>query len=276
MTFKGNGVKVIVGGLSFIIASIAALFIVEFDTDYAYSVAIWDYWTVRNYFFISVSTFIFLNIFGLADNLITKTKSTAESNLKGLYGYILGTLIYFAIGWFVYDFRPRIFCLTIPIFLTTIGFTLKSNKTDKPMFTKKILLISNMILISFLFVMMLNFYFEYESKQEAFEYAQSQFKEIDDRYLDHLDSLDNVFQNKTFPILKKLNNDTLESVVVEQLKLHSAFSKYRRTNEFIEATQLNYLEIYSEMRIMFIIGFIVMTLLNGLYIVFLIRDTRSK
>jgi hypothetical protein len=284
MTRKEILVKAITTGLSLLTSVSAGLYVLTWDThnsldvlNASYSV-IWDYQVVRVYILISASLFASLNVFRQIEILFSRPiKSISNSNIGGIYSYVLGTIIYAIFIQFVFDFRLRVLGLVIPIILTTIGFNLNIVKDTKELARKKVLILANIVLLIFWSATAIYIYVDLEYKRKGFEEAKSYFKELDSKYLKHGDSLRNVFDTHgfNFKLLKQLKNDTLESLVIEQMKLYSEFSKYREMNDYALHAHLNYIYNYEELRTMILVGLISVLFINGIYLTYLYRDKKA-
>jgi len=269
MTRKQTLIKLIVVGLSLFTSVFGAIYILTWDIHSALYSVFWDYQFIRVYVLISVITFISLNVFRQFENLLVQsTRPTSNSNLGGLYSYLLGTIIYLIFLQFVFDFRLRVFGLAIPISMTTIGFNLNITKNDpKEMARKKVLIMANIVLLIFWSLTTIYLTINLEYKKSYIEEAKVNIEKIETQYLQQGDSLWSVFSsNKEF-----YDNKKLESIVLAQLKLHREFSQFLQTNDYIQQTHLDYLLDYIEMRTMMLFGLLMVILLNGLYLYYLIK-----
>jgi hypothetical protein len=269
MTKKQILIKTIIAGLSLGTIAFAALYILKWDIHNALYSVIWDYQLVRVYALISVTTFILLNAFRQIEYLLSQTtKSTSNSNLGGLYAYIVGTIIYAIFLEFIYDFNLRVIGLTIPIVLTTIGFNLNIVKNDSKTARKKVLIIANIILLIFWSVPTIYLTMDIDNRKNHIEEIKEDLKKVKTQYLQRGDSLWAVFSsNKEF-----MDNKQMEPIVLAQLKLNREFIKFQETNDYIEYIHLDYLANYDEIKTMMFAGLIIVILLNGIYLIYLIRD----
>ena len=250
-----------------------AWLLVKWDDPRSFYGVIWDYPTVRLYFLISTSTFVTLNIFQLVEWTITKESSFIWArNTKAMYGYLLGTGIYFTVGLFVFDLYPRLLGLVIPIALTNIGFNLNSVRITREMSRRRVLLMANIAVLAFWSMTTIYLTIDLEYKKNYIEEAKANLKKVDAQYLQRGDSLWTVFSNnKEFS-----DNKSLETIILAQLKLHREFSEYIETNDYIEYTHLDYLQNYTEMRTMLLVGLLMVVLLNGVYLIYLFKDGKGN
>lgn len=268
MTRKQILTRSVVAGLSLTTITIAVSYILEIDIHSALDSVIWDYQFVKVYAFISVMTFISLNAFRLIEYLLTQTNSTSNSNLGGLYAYFLGTIIYAIFAGFIYDFHLRVIGLTFPIVLTTIGFNFNIVKSDAKTARKKILILTNIILLIFWSVPTVYLTMDLERRKNEIEEMKVDINKVKTQYLQRGDSLWVVFSsNKEF-----FENKLMEPIVLAQLKLNREFSKFQDTNDYIEFIHLDYLANYEDIRDMMIAGLIIVVLLNGIYLTYLVKD----
>jgi hypothetical protein len=255
---------------SLLISLTLAWVLVRWDDPRSFYTVIWDYPTVRLYFLISASTFTTLNIFRLVERTLTREVSFIWTrNTNAMYGYLLGTVIYFTFCLFVFDMYPRVLGLIIPIVLTNIGFNLSSVKIKEEWNRRRVLVIANIVVLAFWSMTSIYLAIDLEYKKSYIEEAKANLKKIDNHHLQRIDSLWTVFSNKR----EYLDNDSLEAIMIAQLRLHQEFSKYRETNDYIEYSHVDYLWNYSQMRTMLLVGLLMVVLLNGVYLIYLFRDS---
>lgn len=246
--------------------------LVKWDDPRSFYEVIWDYPTVRLYFLISASTFTTLNIFRLVERRLTKEASFIWTrNTNAMYGYLFGTVVYFTLGLFVFDLYPRVLGLSIPIVLTNIGFNLNGVKIKEELNRRRVLVIANIVVLAFWSMTSIYLAIDLEYKKGYIEEAKTNLKKIDNQHLQRIDSLWTVFSNKR----DYFDNDSLEAIIIAQLRLHQEFSKYRETSDYIEYSHVDYLWNYTQMRTMLLVGLLMVVLLNGVYLIYLFRDSKA-
>lgn len=261
--------------VTIIFSSLTIVHLIGYRTD---GTLIWDYESLKLYVLVSIAIFGALNAFRKIE--ITFTKENARyvsSNLSGLYGYILGTLIYFIVGLLTLDYLIRVLSLIIPIFTTIIGFNFskKANVEIKSP-KRKLLIIMNVILLTFWSLILVDLQSFLNYRRSVFKEDRKYFEKIDSQFQKRSDSMANViFKKLDTKTFKKLNNDTLESVIIGQLNLYSEFSRYRDANPLTSDWNEVFLFEYKEMNTMLIVGFIAIVFLNAIYILYSIRDEKA-
>ncbi len=268
-------IKFFIISLSALTALTLAWTLVRWDDPRSFYSVIWDYQTVRLYFLISVSTFITLNVFKQIEWILTRESSFIWArNTKAMYAYLLGTVIYFTLGLFVFDLAARIIGLIMPIALTIIGFNLSSMTITKEMGRKRLLIMANIALLVFWSMTTIYMTIDLEYKKDYIEEAKKNLTKIDTEFLQHADSLRAVFDRSNGYNVKQLDTKTLESLVIGQLRLHQEFQEFRDFNEYTRYTHADYLWNYGQMITILQVGLLLVILLNGLYLIYLIRDSK--
>lgn len=146
----------------------------------------------------------------------------------------------------------------------------------KEMSQRKVLIMANIVLLAFWSMTTIYLTNDLKFKKRYIEEAKENIKRIDAKFLQRADSLRAVFnRNKGFDI-DQLDNKTLESLLIAQLELHQEFKEFRHINEYTEYTHADYLWNYSQMITMLQAGLLMVILLNSLYLIYLIRDSKGN
>lgn len=197
--------------LSLIAIIFTSLTLIYWDDLHSHEDLIWDYEPIRLYVLISIGIFALLNAFRKIETIITKQSGLFTlSNLSGLYGYILGTIIYFIIGLITFDYTTRFYGLLIPILLTIIGFHFNRSKIEKKLPRKKLLITVNVVVLTFWLLILIDFQAFLNYRQSVFGADRKYFQQIDAKFQTKSDSLAHIIFDKLDPkIFKQLKNDTL-------------------------------------------------------------------
>ncbi|GAB1444431.1 hypothetical protein MASR2M41_00340 [Flammeovirgaceae bacterium] len=250
-----------------------AIFLTGWDIHQSLYGFVWDYQLVRLYALVSISLFITINGFRLIEVLILKIeRSTSASNLSGFYGYVLGTIIYIVYLLFIQDYSSRVFGLAIPILLTILGFNYFESAGDKKQTRMRLILLINIVILLAWSITVFNLYVTLQYDRDSFDDGKKYFTELEKKYFSNSDSLARVYSKVLSPkVLDRIENDTLKSILYNQMDLFLEFKTYRESISNLTYSQYEYIWKYNEMRTMIGVGLIFVLILNAIYLTYLIK-----
>jgi hypothetical protein len=200
---------------------------------------LWDFNFIKVFASVSVVCFIIINMFGF---LLLKLEKTLDKiwskNLNTLYGYVIGTVIYFLINLTTYNLQFRILTLLIPLSGILIGYYfIKGHATNAKVVKKRIVLISNIIIMTLWLLSVFSFNLKLKNNMNAISKTlddqNNQLKEV----VTSQDSIIYLILSQNLIDITK--NDTINGVLSEQFKLHSQLNNDLAANTNINSELVN-------------------------------------
>lgn len=272
---KGKFSKAVLTVVTALLSLFVALCLTGWDIHSSLYSFVWDYQLWRLYGLISISIFALLNVFWLLEVLIDKNRrSISASNLGGVYGYLIGTVLYLLFFEFVREYSVRALGLTIPVVLTTVGFKYYQVDMNELNTRKRLIMVLNIVVLIFLAVIGHYLYTRLDYDQRAHESTMRSVDDLEKRFLNRADSMYRVLDPPTTyaKIFDKQDNDTLRDTFYAQVELFRDYLNYREALKYGASHQMENIWDYQEMRQILTGGIVCVILLNVIYLIYLYRD----